>query len=276
MIRRVWLNTRLIASCLLFCSLLWAAAANAQQVFEAQATPTAVARESFETLKRRDIAKFVSLFHPAEVKRFKAFALGVFKYERPDSEVQQIRKWLTPFNSTESITSASGADLLAAFLKNSLASIPGFDEIMADAKVEILGEIVESPDKVHVISRTVMPRPQPVSCQKHQGRWYQLLNDETMRVIIGFQRKEHFRKKDVRIEDLVQKPKLDKIDAIGYVKDGDDLAQVLCRINMKIDDFDFPVFACYPVRNGEPAWSHLNDRDKTKLVEALRAKWVGR
>jgi hypothetical protein len=60
---------------------------------------------------------------------------------------------------------------------------------------------------------------------------------------------------------------------LGHVKDSENLAHVLCRITMKIDDFSFPVFGCYPVRKGEPAWDHLNDKDKAKLVDALRAKW---
>lgn len=275
MISRIAFGIRLIVSCLLSWSLLPLAAMKAQEGLEAQATPTALARESFGAFKRRDIARFVSLFHPSEIERFKIFAVDVFKYEQPDNQVDQIRKAFAPFSTTASVTAASGSDLLAAFLKNSVTSIPGFDEIMADVKVEILGEIVESPEKVHVISRTLMPRPQPVSCQKYQGRWHLLLDEETMRVISAFQRMEHFRKKGVPIDELLQEPKLEKIDVIGYVKDGDDLAQVLCRINMKINDFDIPVFGCYPVRNGEVAWNHLDDSDKTKLIEALRAKWAG-
>jgi hypothetical protein len=254
--------------------LLTVGPASAQDIPKAQASATAVARESFEALKRQDIPAFVSLFHPSEFKRFKEFALDVFKHDQPDEEIQQIREQLAPYDSTTSVESATGSDLLTAFLTNTFAAIPGFNEILGEAKLQILGEIEETPDRVHVITRTVLPRPSPVSCQKSDGRWYQLLNDETMRMITGFERKEHLRKKSVPIERLPNSMTMEKIDVLGYVNDGEDLAQVLCRITMNIDDFDFPVFGCYPVRSGEPAWHHLNDKDQRELVKDLRSKWT--
>jgi hypothetical protein len=248
--------------------------ANAQAVSNAQVSAAAVARESFETLKRNDIPAFVSLFHPVEFKRFKAFALKVFEYGEPDKDVRQIRALFAPYDSVESIDTAHGSDLLTVFLKNTLAAIPGFDEIFSEAKLQILGEIEDTHDRVCVITRTVLPRPSPVSCQKSDGRWYQLLNVDTMRMITAFERKEHFRRKNVPIDELPKKMAISNIEVLGYVSDGDDLAQVLCRITMKTDDYIFPVLGCYPVRNGEPAWEHLNDADKTELVESLRVKWT--
>ncbi len=113
----------------------------------------------------------------------------------------------------------------------------------------------------------------PISCRKHDGLWYQLFDDAIVRVITAFEQKQHFRKKNPTFEDVLRKTTIGKIEVIGYVKDGDDTAQVLCRIETKIEDFDFPMFKCYPVRKDEPAWNHLSDSDKTKLVEALRSKW---
>lgn len=247
---------------------------NAEDIPNPQASPTAVARASFDSLKRKDMQAFVSLFHPAEIKRFKAFALDVFKYEKPDEEILQIRKLFAPCDSAGSVASTSGSDLMASFLKNTFAAVPGFDDIIGGSKLQILGEIVEKEDKVHVITRTVLPRPSPVSCQRSDGRWYQLLNDEAMRTITAFERKEHFRKKGLPIERLSKSMSMKTIDVVGHVNDGEDLAQVLCRVTMKLDDYTFPVFGCYPVRRSEPAWNHLNDEDKTMLVDALRSKWT--
>jgi hypothetical protein len=251
--------------------LLALAPASAKEVPKSQASPAAVARASFEAFKRQDIPAIVSLFHPDELKRFKAFAQDVFAYDKPDEEGRQIRQLFAPHDSAKSAASASGSELLAAFLKNSIAAMPGFNEIMGKAQLQILGEIEEKPDRVHVITRTILPRPSPVSCIRSDDRWHLLLNEETMRLVSAFQRKQHFRDKP---GELLSKPMtMDKIEALGYVNDGEDAAQVLCRITMKIDDFAFPVFGCYPVRTDEPAWDHLNDKDKTKLIEALRAKW---
>jgi hypothetical protein len=257
----------------LLCLSLVPSTALAQGGSVEQNTPSAVARESFEALKRLDLAAYASRFHPDEIRRFKAFAVDVFRYERPDDEVRQLRKSLAPFNTAESVAVADGSDLLAAFLKNSLTSIPGFEALLEAAKLEILGEIAETPDTVHVVTRSITPRPQPVSCRKHDGRWYQLFDDAVMRTLTAFEQKERFRKQNLTFEEVIRKAAIGKIDVIGHVQDGADTAQVLCRFNMKIEDFDLPMFKCYPVRKGEPAWDHLNDSNKIKLVEALRSKW---
>jgi hypothetical protein len=246
---------------------------HAQPAAKSQATPAAVARESFDALKRREIGTFAAFFHPDETKRFKTFATEVIKVDKPDEGIQQTRGLFAPFDAPDKVAAAGGADLLAAFITNSLKKAPGVDEVLARAQFTMLGEIAEGPEKVHVIARTVLPRPQPVSCQKLNGRWFLLLNDDTTRIMTAFERKEHFRKKNVAIESIAQRMTMGKITPIGYVKDGDDVAQLLCRTEMKIDDFTFPVCACYPVRKGEPAWTHLDDKDTTKLVAALRAKW---
>ena len=242
---------------------------------ESQGTPTAVARHLFDALKRRDIATFVSLFHPDEIKRLKAFAIDVFNVDKPSELVQNLRKLFAPFDKPESVAAASGSDLFAAFLRNTYAAIPEFSELMADVTQEILGEVAEGPDKVHVITRTILPRPQPISCRKDGGRWYSLLNDEATRMITAFAQLQHFRLKNPEdIKNLGARTKMDEIVVIGHVKDGKDVAQVLCRSKAKIDDFSFSVFGCYPVRKGEPAWNHLDDKDKTQLVDAIRAKWA--
>lgn len=251
----------------------FATSSNGQDVSDSQATPSAAARKSFEALKQRDIATYAALVHPAEGDRFKTFATDVFQMDGTDLQVQQIRGLFAPFDTPKAVSAAKGSELFAAFMKNSLMSIPGYEEIMANADLEILGEITEGPDRVHVITRTVTLRPQPVSCQKHGGRWYLLLNDETMRMITAFRQKEQIRKNAGAAEGGL-KPEIDQINVIGHVQDGDGLAQVLCRIQMKTGALDFSILGCYPVRESEPAWKHLNDKDQTKLVDALRSKWV--
>jgi hypothetical protein len=247
---------------------------NAQEPAASQSTPEALARQSFEAIKRRDIPAFVSLFHPDAIKRFKGFATELFKVDDRAGKLAAMRKMFAPFDTAQKIAAASGSDLLIAIHKNFFESNPGLDEILKEAKVEILGAIVEPPDKVHVITRTFLPRPSPVTCQKHDGRWSLLLNDETLRMISQFEQIEHFRKKNIPVEELAKKTTIDQISVVGYVNDDDDTAQVLCRIRGTIDDFSFPILGCYPVRKGEPAWDHLNDKDKAKLADALRAKWT--
>ena len=246
---------------------------HAQDAAPKQGTPSALAKDSFDALKRKDLAAFTGMFHPAELERFQAFAVEVFKGEPSDAEVQAVRKLLAPYDTPEKVAAAGGPELLSAFMKNSLLSIPGVDELLADAELQILGELPEGDSKVHVITRTFLPRPSPVSCQKHEGKWRLLLNEETIRIIQAFQRKRAAIEKKVDPAEVAARLKLGAIDVIGHVKDGDELAQVLCRVEMEQGDLKFPLLACYPVRSGEDAWKHLADADETELVKALRAKW---
>jgi len=259
-------------SCLFGAVILTDARLNGQDPAAAQATPVAIVRSSFEALKRGDIAKVASFFHPAEFKRFKAFAVKVYGIQQQDDEIRQFRALLAPFNTAEAVAAASGSDLLAAFVKNAIKSSPETAEFIPKAELQILGEVTEGPDHVHVITRTFI-RPQPVSLQKHDGRWNQLLGEDINRLMMTFDQREHFRKKNLAIDEIQKKIKMDEIAVIGSVKDGDDARQVLCRIKGKFDDFSFQVLGCYPVRKGEPGWSHLDDKDPKRLIEALRAKW---
>ena len=236
-------------------------------------TPSEAARASFEAFRRRDLDKFVDLFHPDAIAQFKAFAVKLFKHEPADAQLEKIRAMFKPLETTEAIEAASEKDVLKTFLNNSLEAIPGLDEILEGAKLQVLGEIAESADVVHVVTRTVLPRPSPVTCKRWKGQWRQLLNDDQMRLITAFEQRAHFRGKGLDPDRVRAQMKLDKIDVIGHVADGEDTAQVLCRIEGHVDDFKLPICACYPVRKGEPAWELLKSDDESKLIDALRAKW---
>jgi hypothetical protein len=274
--------THRLTVCLLLL-LLWTAPALllAQEATKSGESPSDLAHATFEALQRNDLAKFVSYFHPDELNRFQAFAVEVFKSsesdkkagKEPDKEIEQLQKTFAPFDSAEKIAAAKGTDLLAAFLKNTLTSNPEVVKLLASAKLQVLGEIAEGEDKVHVITRTLLPRPQPTSCQKLDGSWRLLLNNETLQIMDAFARKTHIRKKGITLEEVAQRTKLDQVEVVGRVMDGEETAQVLCRVKMKFDDIGYALLACYPVREGEPAWDLLGDKDRAKLADALMSKW---
>jgi len=241
------------------------------------ATPRELALESFDAFKNQKLDTFAADFHPDELKRFKEFAAKLMAAEIKDKgraglELTALREFFDPLDSVDAVNAAEPAKVLESFMKNMLVQIPGYKELLADAKLEIMGELPEG-DKVHVITRTFLPRPSPVTCQKHEGQWRLMLNPELSQMVFNFEKLEHFRKAKI-VEDIPQ-GKIERVDVIGHVADGDDLAQVLCRVHMKVGDFAFPVFGCYPVRDTDAAWKHLGDKDKTELVKALREKWGG-
>jgi hypothetical protein len=244
----------------------------ADDVNAAHATPSALALASFDALKRDDFPAVVSLFHPDEFVRFKLYAQKMINFKVPYAELNKIREILAPFDSPKAVAEASGSELLLAFLKNSFKQTPETKEILSEAKMQVLGEIVEKPDIVHVIVRTLI-RPQAISCRRQDDKWYQLLDHDLMRVITAFELKAHFEKKKIQPLDIPQKLKMDSLHVVGQVIEDNNTAHVLCRVTMKIDSFSFQSLGCYPVQLGEPAWGHLSSKDKTKLADALRAKW---
>ncbi|MHC4877413.1 MAG: hypothetical protein ACYTGL_13040 [Planctomycetota bacterium] len=239
-------------------------------------TPEAVARAAFEAMKQKDFAAFSRTFHPNALDEFKTFALKALSSKLLlESDLQQLRAIIAPFSTVDLVKSASGADLLSAYLKNLVATSPGFDDILSDASLEILGTIEESPNQHYVITR-VLFRPQPVTCRAHNGRWYQMLSVEVARLMSMIRKMEFFRKRGIdpidAIGDRELEMKVGSIKVIGYAKDGEDAAQVLCHIEQRVGDLQLPSVGCVPVFQGESAWDHLDDEDTTKLATALREK----
>lgn len=259
----------------IFIGLVWTTSSpiGDEQVPEYHDTPETLVTESFEALKQHDFMKYSLLYHPSELDRFKRFAESLFKSKNRSESVKKNRKLFLPFDSAEDISQAAKENIFAIFIENSVNSIPDFDKLMADAKLEILGRITETPQTVHVIAGTVMPRPSPLSCQKFNGRWYLFHKEDINKLISNFEKSEFSNKNNLNITEAISKTEIGKIEVLGHVMDGKDLAQVLCRVNIKIADFQMTLFACYPIRENDPAWSHLNDKDKTNISNALRSKW---
>ncbi|WP_425616274.1 hypothetical protein NA78x_006217 [Anatilimnocola sp. NA78] len=239
-----------------------------------KATPSELAKQSFEALKAKDLPKFVGMFHSAELKRFKDFAVTIFKEEKPPEEIAAIRKQFAPYQDLAAVNAATSEQLMSALLQNSLLSIPGIDTILGIADLTVMGEIPEGADTVHVITRSFLPRPQPVSFQKENGEWKQMLTAEMAQLVKAIEQKEAILKKGLKPEEVLSQFKIEKLVVLGHVPDSEERVQVLARTHGKFGDFETVTLGCYPVTKADPAWQHLADKDKTKLNEALQKQWV--
>lgn len=236
-----------------------------------QSTAEAVAKSSFEAFTEKDVEGFASLYHPESLESIKTFAVALFEYKGDAQSLKQLKSLFEPFESAQAVKNATGKELMATMYKNSIAMIPNFDEMIKDYKMTILGEISEGSETTHVIVRNMLPRPSPVSCKKSGGKWYLLLNDDQLKMIQNFKMIEHFDGNLAAAAGL--RPEIKRVDVVGHVMDGDELAQVLCRGTMQMNDFEIAVLGCYPVKKGEEAWEHLNDADSTKLAKAMKDNW---
>ena len=237
-----------------------------------QSTPKSLAKSSFDAFTEKDVDGFAALYHPEALDSIKTFAVALFEYKGDAQSLKQLKSLFEPFESAKAVKNATGKELMATMYKNSIAMIPNFDEMIKDYKMTILGEINEGSETIHVIVRNMLPRPSPVSCKKSGGKWYLLLNDEQLKMIQNFKMLEHF-EGNLALAVAATRPEINTVDVVGHVMDGEEVAQVLCRSTMKMDEFELATFGCYPVRKGEVAWEHLNDSDSTELAKAMKDNW---
>ena len=248
------------------------AASSGKKTAYDQSTPQALAKSSFDAFTEKDVEGFASLYHPEALESIKTFAVALFEYKGDAQSLKHLKSLFEPFETTKAVKNASGNELMATMYKNSMAMIPDFDEMIKDYKMTILGEINEGSETIHVIVRNMLPRPNAVSCKEMDGKWYLLLNDEQLKMIQNFKMLEHF-EGNLALAVAATRPEINTVDVVGHVMDGEEVAQVLCRSTMKMDEFKIATLGCYPVRKGEVAWEHLNDSDSTELAKAMKDNW---
>lgn len=249
--------------------IVWGLIAASRDVSAEQSEPMKLARQCTEAMRTGDAAATARLFHPAELELFRTFAIEACKRDPKDKRIAALRAAFAKFKSVEEIESAKGEEVLAAFLQHAVDQVPNYKELLADAKPEYLGEIAETPDRVYVVVRTLIARPQPVGCIRDDGKWYLLLNDQTRRTIDAL---KSIDKLPSSATDIVRSTRITNVDVIGHVMDGGAAAQVLCRTKAQIGDVAVETLGLYPVRNGDAAWEKL-DGDKQALAKALQEKW---
>lgn len=236
---------------------------------EDRASPRAIAEASFAAFKKKDYQRFAEFFHPDECLRFQKFVVALVDEAAKNDEIKAALAAFKPYESHEALKEAKPADVLSAYMSNAIGGLEGIDEVLAEAKIQILGEIPEG-KKVHVICRTTWPRPSPTTCIKDGDQWHIMLNDELVRMMSNLENRK-------KLNDLplsvLSSPKLKAIDVIGHVPDGADTAQVYCRNTMTIEDVEIVVAGVYPVRKGDAAWDLLKGGDKKAIAKAMREYW---
>lgn len=243
-----------------------------EKIMAEQSSPEGVAKASFSAIQQMEFTTIANLTHPQAKERFKELVASIIESDDSPS-ANQFRQLLEPLDTREKVKAATADEVFLTFLKSSLGNIPGAQEMLKSAKLEILGEIEETPEKVHVITRTLLPRPKPVTCQKHEGKWYQMLDADVMRNLELAHQMSQQKKDDVLSGVANQEMKLSNLRVLGHVADGEDRAQVLCRVEMETSGLKINILGCYPVSKGETAWEHRNDKDTEALAAALKQKW---
>ncbi len=253
----------------------WEAAAEGPAAGER--TPAVLAQQSFEAIKQGDSAKYAAIVLPEERAKFKAFVLGLFDREA-DADAKQVRGLLEGLPNREAAAKAGDAEVLAAFLSGSMKQVPDLKAVLARTRMEVLGQVAEGEDVVHLVTRVAMPKAQIVSCKRKDGAWHLMLSEEVNRLIDRLKPGSLFaeaRKDPQRAAALLAAMRTD-VAVLGVVNDGADAAQVVCRVTMQSGGAASEQLGAYPVVRGEPAWELLGQPDRRALAEALKKKWMPR
>lgn len=120
-------------------------------------TPEAVGKAYVDATLASDWAKAASLTHPESLAQFKKLFEPIFANEK--SAV--MAGILIGVNSRAEFDQLNDAQmfekLLGSMMGGIIGELPGFDKTLSKASFNIIGQIAETPDLVHLLYRTQVP-----------------------------------------------------------------------------------------------------------------------
>jgi len=118
-----------------------------------QDTPEAVAKAFVAATQTADWAKAASFMHPDSLAQFKKLFEPLFANEKSAKLVGE----LFGVKSRAEFDQSNGAQIFEKFMSGITGLIPGFDKLMSKASFDIIGQISETPELVHLLYRTRAP-----------------------------------------------------------------------------------------------------------------------
>ncbi len=129
---------------------LLASAAFAQTV---QETPESVARAYVAATQSGDWAKVTSLMHPESLAQFKKLFEPIFA----DEKLAKSFGMMFGISSRAEYDQLSGGQILEKLVGTLGGVLPGFDQMMSKSSFDIVGQVTETPELVHIVYRMQVP-----------------------------------------------------------------------------------------------------------------------
>ena len=118
-----------------------------------QDTPEAVAKAFVAATQTADWAKAASFMHPDSLAQFKKLFEPMFVNEK----AAKLAGELFGVKSLAEFDQVSGAQIFEKLMSGIGGMMPGFNEVMGKASFDIIGQIAETPELVHLLYRTRAP-----------------------------------------------------------------------------------------------------------------------
>jgi hypothetical protein len=118
-----------------------------------QDTPEAVAKAYVAATQTADWAKAASFMHPDSLAQFKKMFEPIFAHEK---ELKATGP-LFGIKSRAEFDQVSGAQVFEKLMSETGRIAAGFDKLMSKPSFEIVGQVAETPDLVHLVYRAQKP-----------------------------------------------------------------------------------------------------------------------
>jgi hypothetical protein len=115
-----------------------------------QDTPESVAKAYIAATQAADWAKATSFMHPDSLTQFKSVFEPIFANERMAKEMGKF----FDIKSRAEYDQASSAQMFEKFMAGIGGLMPGINKMIAKASFDIIGQIAETPDMVHLVYRS--------------------------------------------------------------------------------------------------------------------------
>lgn len=100
-----------------------------------ESSPTSVARGMFTAMQKQDWKAFASYLDPADLERLKQAVVYLFQAKQSGEALHKRRSRFAPYNS-DSVSDATGAELLQAAMHNEFAELTNVGEYLAGLKLQ--------------------------------------------------------------------------------------------------------------------------------------------
>ena len=154
-------------------------------------TPEEAARQSLQALQDDRLARFAELLHPEALTRFRASMMEVIEAAAASGNTEEVLELFDRIKTVKHLQQLTDAQFLESYYVGVGKIRSGPQQLLREAKIEVLGQVEEGPDLAHVIYRLTVPREEDAPLQKLsvmslkrvKDGWRTLLSEDVERVV---------------------------------------------------------------------------------------------
>jgi hypothetical protein len=227
-----------------------------------------VATESFAALKEGRFDDYMEYVVPEDIELLSEYVREIVKLAEA-SEDPRAGQLVEVFGTAESLSELTPPQVAASYLEKSTKQIPGYAEMMAEAELDVLGELPDGDDKVVLLFRVLLPRAQVMVLEKRDDRWLTRL--DSAQIERASLIKDGLSDRKQALEKQVAK-EITAIHVIGMIKEDAAQQHVVFRQTSTIGEEETEIVNARPVGKTDPEWKLLGKSKRKNLETALLKK----